>query len=74
MGAKSFTGTPEIQIMFVLNDKLVCTMKKKKNMVSMAIVNVILEHGAVHTKLVISLLLLIPDHFKGDIALSSYGK
>ena len=34
----------------------------KKYMVSMAMVNVILEHGCVHTKLVISPLLLTLDH------------
>ena len=43
MGAKSFIGTPEVQRMFVLKDELVCTMKKC--MVSMATVDVILEHG-----------------------------
>ena len=48
MGAKSFTGTPEMQRIFVLKEKLVCTMKKC--MVSMATVNVVLEHGGVHTK------------------------
>ena len=28
MGAKSFIGTPEMQRIFVLKDKLNCTMKK----------------------------------------------
>ena len=42
MGAKSFIGTPEMQIIFVLKDKLICTMKKC--MVSMATVNFILKH------------------------------
>ena len=28
MGAKSFIGTPEMQIIFVLKDKLFCIMKK----------------------------------------------
>ena len=50
MGAKSFIGIPKMQRMFGLKDKLVCTMKKC--MVSMATVDVILEHGDVHTKLV----------------------
>ena len=67
MGAKSFPGTPEIQRIFVHKDKLNCTMKKC--MVSMATVNEIHEHGGVHTKLIISPLLLILDycilsHFK----------
>ena len=61
MGAKSFIGTPEMQIIFVLKDKLFCTMQKY--MVSMATVNVILEHGVVHTKLVMSPLLLILNHY-----------
>ena len=60
MGAKSFIGTPEMQRIFVLKDKLNCTMKKC--MVSMATINAILEHGGVHRKLTISLLLLILDH------------
>ena len=60
MGAKSFIGTPEMQRIFVLKDKLNWTMKKC--MVSMATVNAILEHGGVHRKLTISLLLLILDH------------
>ena len=47
MGAKSLIGTPEMQRIFVLKDKLICTMNKF--MVSMAIVNMILEHGGVHT-------------------------
>ena len=58
MGAKSFIGTTEMQRSFVLKDKLSCTMKKQR-MVSLATVNVILEHGAVHTKLLMSPLLLI---------------
>ena len=41
MGAKSFIGTQETQRQKI--QKLVCTMKKC--MVSMATVNVILEHG-----------------------------
>ena len=60
MGAKSFIGTLEMQRFFVLKEKLVCTMRKC--MVSMATVNVILEHGGVHTKLLISPLLLTLDH------------
>ena len=60
MGAKSFIGTPEMQRIFVLKENLVCTMKKC--MVSMATINVVLEHGGVHTKLVISPILLILDH------------
>ena len=63
MGAKSFIGTPEMQIIFVLKDNLFCTMKKEKCMVSMATVNVILEHGGVHTNLLrYPLLLIILDH------------
>ena len=55
----------------VLKDKLILhyekkkkkKKKKKKNrMVSMAIVNVILKHGGVHTKLLMFQLLLILDH------------
>ena len=46
MGAKSFIGSPEMQRNFVLKDKLFCTMKKC--MVSMATVNVILEHVDVY--------------------------
>ena len=42
---------------FVLKDILNYTMKNC--MVSMATVNVILKHGGVHTKLIISSLLLI---------------
>ena len=42
---------------FVLKDILNYTMKNC--MVSMATVNVILKHGGVHTKFIISLLLLI---------------
>ena len=38
-----------MKISFVLKNKLICTMKK--SMVSMATVKVILEHGGVHTKL-----------------------
>ena len=57
MGAKSFIGTTEIQRMFVLKVKLNYTMKNC--MVSMATVNVILKHGGVHTKLIISSLLPI---------------
>ena len=59
VGAKSFIGTPEMQRIFVLKDKLFCTMKEC--MVSMATINVILEHGGVHIKLVISPLLPILD-------------
>ena len=43
MGAKSIIGTPEMQRIFVIKDKLFCT--KEKCMVSMATVNTILEHG-----------------------------
>ena len=57
MGAKSFIGTTEMQRIFVLKDILNYTMKNC--MVSMATVNVILKHGGVHTKLIISSLLLI---------------
>ena len=57
MGAKSFIGTPEMQRIFVLKDKLNCTMKKC--MVSMATINTILKHGGGHRKLTISQLLLI---------------
>ena len=60
MGAKSFIGTPEMQRIVVLKDKLICTMNKF--MVSMAFVNMILEHGGEHTKLLISPLLRILDH------------
>ena len=60
MGAKSFIVTQEMKRMFVLKEKLACTMRKC--MVSMATVNVILKYGGVHTKLVISPLLLILDH------------
>ena len=60
MGAKIFIGTTEMQRIFVLNDKLNYTMKNC--MVSMAAVNVILKHGGVHTKLIISSLLLILDY------------
>ena len=40
MGAKSLIGTPDMQIIFVLKDKLICTMKKC--MVSMPTVNIII--------------------------------
>ena len=60
--AALFFGTLEMQRRFVLKDKLVCTMKKKKRIVFMATVNIILEHGGVHAKLVMSPLLLILDH------------
>ena len=40
--AKSFIGTQEMQIIFVVKDKLFCSMKC---MVSMAIINMILAHG-----------------------------
>ena len=43
MSAKSFIGTTEMQIIFVLKDKLRYTMKKC--LISMATVNVILKHG-----------------------------
>ena len=49
-----------MQKIFVLKDKLIRTMKKF--MVSMAIVNAILEYGGVHSELLISPLLLIVDH------------
>ena len=67
MGTKSFTGTTEMQRIFVFKDILNYTMKNY--MVSMATVNVILKHGGVHTKLIISSLLLIVlyltwSHFK----------
>ena len=54
-----------MQRSFVFKDKLVCTMKKKKKkkrMVSMATVNIILEHGGVNAKLPMSPLLLILDN------------
>ena len=57
MGAKSFIGTSEMQRTFVFKDLFFCTMKTR--MVSMATVNVIFEHGGVHTRLVIFPLLLI---------------
>ena len=60
MGAKSFIGTPEMQRIFVLKDKLNCTIKKC--MVSMATINTFLKHGGGHRKLIISRLLLILDH------------
>ena len=59
-GAKSFIGTPEMQTIFVVKDKLFCSMKKC--MVSMATISMILDHGGVHTRLVIFPLLLILDH------------
>ena len=40
-----FFGTLEMQRSFVFKDKLVCIIKKKTRMVSMATVNIILEHG-----------------------------
>ena len=43
MSAKSFTGTTEMQRMAILKDKRACAMEKC--MVSMATINVILEHG-----------------------------
>ena len=49
-----------MQRIVVLKEKHVCTMEKC--MVSMATVNVILEHGDVHTKLVTSPLLLTLDY------------
>ena len=58
--AKRFAKIPEMQRNFVLKDKLVFTMKQC--MVSMAFVYMFLEHGGVHTKLVIYPLLLTPDH------------
>ena len=57
MGAKLCIGTTEMQRIFVLKDILNYTMKNC--MVSMATVNVILKNGGVHTKLIISSLLLI---------------
>ena len=50
-----------MQRSFAFKDKLVCTMEKTR-IVSMATVNIILEHGGVHAKLVMSPLLLILDH------------
>ena len=45
MGAKSFIGTPEMQTKtFVPKDKLNFTIKKK--------VNVTLQDGGIHTKLI----------------------
>ena len=60
MGAKSFIGTPE-------NAKNFCPQRQtylhyEKIMVLMSIVSMILEHGDVHTKLLISPLLLTLDH------------
>ena len=60
MGAKSFILTKEMPIIFVRKDKLVCTMRKC--MVFLATVNMILEHGGVHTTLVIYPLLIMLDH------------
>ena len=57
MGAKSFIGTTEMERIFVLKDILNYTLKNF--MVSIATVNVILKQGGVHTKLIISSLLLI---------------
>ena len=57
MGAKSFIGTTEMHRIFVLKDILKYTMKNC--MVSMATVNMILMHGGVHTKWIISSLLII---------------
>ena len=51
MGAKSFTGTPKMQKKIVPKDKLKCTMK-------MATVNVILEDGGIHTKLISTVIYL----------------
>ena len=45
MGAKSFIETKEMQRIFVLNDKLIYTMKNC--MVSMATVHMFLKHGDV---------------------------
>ena len=59
MGAKSFIGTTEMPRFFILKDKLNNTMKNW--MVSMATINVNLN-GGVHTKLIISSLLLILDY------------
>ena len=60
MGAKVFIGATEMQRIFVVKDKLNYTMKNC--MVSMATVNLILKHVGVHTKLIISSLLLIIDY------------
>ena len=60
MGAKSFIGTTDMQRIFVLKDKLNYTMKIY--MLSMATINVILKNGGVHTKLIISSLLLILNY------------
>ena len=46
MGAKSFIRKPEMQRNFVLNDKLVYTLRKW--IVSMSTVNGILYHGIVY--------------------------
>ena len=50
-----------MQRSFVFKDKFVYNMKKKR-MVSMATVNIILEHGGVHAKLSMSPLLLSLDN------------
>ena len=60
MGAKSFIGTTERQKISVLKDKLNYILKQC--MVSMAIVNAILENADIHTKLIISPMLLILDY------------
>ena len=54
----------EMQRRFVFKDKLVCNMKTRNRLVSMATDNIILEHGVygVHAKLAMSPLLLILDH------------
>ena len=44
MSAKWFTGTTVMQRMAILKDKLACRMEKKC-IVSMAPINVIVEHG-----------------------------
>ena len=73
MGAKSFFGTTEMQRFFVLQDILNYFMKNC--MVSMATVNVILKYGGVHTKLIISSLLLNMVSFESmDIGFSFDGK
>ena len=60
MSAKSFTGTLEMQQNFFPKDKLKRTMKKCT--VFMETVNVILEDEGIHTKLILSPLLLILDY------------
>ena len=59
MGSRSLIGTLEMVRICVLKDKLFCTMKKC--MVSMATVNMILEHG-VYIQNWSSSLLHILDH------------